>query len=107
MTGEEFVQGSRHLIVGFIRDRQNGTLVAVDLTGGSVVLKAKIEAGTVKTWNATPDPDQTNNKGKYSYLLAGGDLDASGKIHVQAEVTIGGNMVRTKTVERDVLPAVA
>lgn len=79
----------------------------LSLTGKTVTLKASIGGGTVKSWLCSNDLDQGANPGLCTYQLQAGDLDAAGKLQLQAFVVSGGATYKSKFVTRQVIASLA
>jgi len=99
------IVGSRDQLQLTVYDSVGGQSVVADLTGATVLLRAQVGAGTVKSWPADIDPDQVGSKGRCTYELGATDLDRPGRLVIQAIMTVGGKAYRSQYVERAVLPA--
>lgn len=100
---EPFVVGSQDRIAGTIYDRQGTSLVTADLSTASVALKASLNSGAASTWTCTVDPDQVTNRGQFYYDLKSTDIAAIGTLRLQAHVTIGSSVYKSRPVTSTVL----
>lgn len=85
-----FVVGSGQILTGVIYENIDGVRTSKDLSGATVAIKAIVNDETVASWPATQDPDQVNNRGKYSFQLTPTSITEEGDVLLQAWVTIGG-----------------
>jgi len=95
---ELFVVGSEPILTGIAYDRTNLVRQAKDLTGAAIFVRAILNGGTVKIWNATANPDQVTNRGKFTYQMGSSDIDAVGIVELQAWVTLSGKTTKSGTV---------
>lgn len=107
MPLEPFKTGSADKIKGRIRDRIGVDLVPVDLTGATVLLKAKIGKVWAKSFTATADPDQVNNRGVWTYQLLTTDLDRAGDMELETHWVVAGVPHKSKSIFVTVEKAVA
>lgn len=101
-----FVVGSQDQIRVTLKDRVAGVDSPIDLSGATVTLVARINDGAVKTWAATPDPDQTTYRGRATYELASTDIDEAGTLWLQAVIVAGGRTFKSRAITRKVEPAI-
>lgn len=110
MAEEKLVVGGEHTIYGHIYDVVAGVPTLLDLTGVTVKIRARIEGGTPKEWDAVIE-NQTTDKGGYHYDLAGStpgpaDLDVKGTLEIQAVATLSGKEYPSEIEFREVLEAI-
>lgn len=103
MSEEPFRVGSHHLLTGVVKD--NG--VPFVLTGATLALKLRIDAGTTKSLTPVADPDQGANPGKYTLQCDGTTFDVKGTAYLQFFVTNGSTVHKSLVTDRLVQESLA
>jgi hypothetical protein len=80
---------------------------AVSLTGATLKLQVRQQFATTAILNATAtaDPDQTANKGKWSYSLLAADLASADTYQASIQATYGDGTIITFPSNQDLNPA--
>lgn len=103
MAEEPLIVGSNDTITGTIYDNEDGTLTPVDLSGATISIKPRLNGTSLTAWTATAHPDQDTHKGEYSYALGGTDLQTAGALELQAHITVGASVYKSKVIDREVI----